>query len=229
MGPAARSAKLHMRAGRFDEALRHHGALAVGAVRERDADRRGHYHALSAHGAHPATGRATAWRGRSRRARRALDVADTPEQRVHTLISLRGGACRPSAGGAKPPTDASTTARELAGEGSVRGRGLPASPPTTAYVGKPPPGRYRSRRPRHATTRDATRGRRYGLAQPASGLPLIGRSALQPALSWRPTGRPLATCEAAGQRACGHEYGYVFLKALVDDCRSASFVRLLRR
>ncbi len=76
--------QVHMRAGRFDEALRHQTDAA--SRFELGSDRSGAYHALSAQE------RTLYWQGKISQAvetcRRALAVADLREQRVHTLISL---------------------------------------------------------------------------------------------------------------------------------------------
>jgi ATP/maltotriose-dependent transcriptional regulator MalT len=76
--------QVDMRAGRFDDALRH-DALALESFRSA-SDVSGMYHALSARE------RTLFWQGDAAGAasacREALDVADTSEQRVHTLISL---------------------------------------------------------------------------------------------------------------------------------------------
>ena len=78
------AAHTDMRSGRYDEALKHTG-LAVERF-ERTSDSSGLYHALSA------TERTLFWRGQAVDAaatcRRALEVAVTPGQRVHSLISM---------------------------------------------------------------------------------------------------------------------------------------------
>jgi len=125
----------HMRAGRFDEALRHQ---AFAAERfERIADRGGLYHALSAQE------RTLFWQGKAPEAaeacRQALEVADAVEQRVHALISLAAALqseCRWSEASA-----ALAKAEELA-DGSfprelarLAGRALHAAGSTGRYRG----------------------------------------------------------------------------------------------
>ena len=198
--------QLHMRAGRFDEALRHQAAAAERF--ETTSDRRGLYQALSAQE------RTLYWQGDTGAAaeacRRALDVADSDEQRVHTLISL--GAALQSECRWSDAEEALTEARSLAG-GSI-----PAE---------------RARLAGHAIYAAMHTGQ-YRLAMwlVANDAPLVaseGSPSLQAAylnvaatahlyLGEWPSARELI--DAA--RELSAWYGYIFLDAIFDDGEAAA-------
>lgn len=199
--------QVHMRAGRFDEAL-HHDALAVDLCK-RDADRRGHYHALSA------TERTLFWQGKAGEAanacKQALEVADTPEQQIHTLISLGAaleGECRWN-----EATDALTKARELAA-GSFAGE-LARLAAHTAYIASNT-GHYHLSA--QAIDRAAPIVRRHGSPSLQMAFSNFAGTNHLFVADWI---RSREALEEARQLA--DRYGYLFLKALVDDAEGQLF------
>jgi ATP/maltotriose-dependent transcriptional regulator MalT len=193
--------QVHMRAGRFDEALRH-DALAIERFRQA-SDSRGLYHALSA------KERTLFWQGKAAEAvqacRQALQVADTPEQRVHTLISLGAaleGECRWN-----EATEALDTARELAA-GSFQGE-LARLAAHTAYISSNT-GRYRLA----AQDIDHASHGVTGHGSPSLQMAFLNFASTNHLFvaDWA---RSRDALEAA--RHLGERYGYLFLKALVDD------------